>query len=120
MDGVCGDPERSQLERQSLGKADQPPLRRGIRDTVRIAETPCQRRHHQDRASRGLLQQRNGALSHHERPGQIDADDGIPCIDRVIDDRGRGTGDAGIVDEYVETTQLCLHIIKERPDPWTD
>lgn len=52
-------------------------------------------------------------LRHHERSGQVDADDGIPGIDRVFGDRGRGTGNAGIVDEHVQSSQMVLHILEK-------
>lgn len=56
VDDVGTDVVAAQLERQSLGEADQAPLGGGVRAAVGVAEPSAEGGHDEDHARRGLLQ----------------------------------------------------------------
>jgi hypothetical protein len=61
-----------------------------------------------------LLEQRDGALRDHEGSGQVDVDHGLPGVERIVGDRRRGAGNAGVVDEHVQPAQSLPHVGKQR------
>ncbi len=52
-----------------------------------------------------LLEVRDGEPRHVEHRGQIDGDHLVPVVGRILLDRQRQAGDAGIVDQHVEAAE---------------
>src|SRR6185312_715730 len=63
------------------------------------------RRHVDDAASLRLLQMRDGQPRDVEHGGEVDGDDLVPVVRRVLIDRQRHTGNPCVVDEHVEAAE---------------
>ncbi len=56
-------------------------------------------------AGRGFFQMRDGEPGDVEHRGQIDRDHLVPVVGRIVGDRQRQAGDAGIVDQHIEAAE---------------
>ena len=93
------------VDRERLGETDDAPLRRGIGGAQRKAETARGRGQVRDARVAARLEERNRAPCAEEVARQVDRERALPIGKRDVLARGRGSGDARIVDERVESAE---------------
>ena len=101
---------------RQCGKANQTPLRGRVGGPVRVAEAPGHRVHGDDRGGVGLLEQRDGLLGDVEGAGQVHPEHAVPGCRVEALHRRSWSGDASVVDEHIQATQVRPYVGDDRCD----
>ena len=110
LNGVDANVVRSDFHRQALGKSDHAPLGRRIRGAKWKGQTAGSRRQIDDRAAAGCLDQRHGESGAVIHAVEIHLDATFPFLDRKVFDFSGRAGDAGVIDQAVQSTQMLPHV----------
>ena len=99
-----------------MGQPDHAPFGRRIGGAIGIAEAPGRRRHVDDGTAAGGADHRHRPPGAEELPGQADLEAAPPLGRRDLVDGPRRPGDAGIVDQRIETAEGGRGVIEQAID----